>query len=150
MSASSYDEESFAMAAHQVAHAMARRATATPGGRIAIKRVILTPTGGFIEHARPTHADGFDTLLIMSLAGREAAARWARLHKFAKPEPLARWTDERCAYDHDWFRHAHTDSRLSVPQLRSRAGRVVIDNWRRIERLTHQLVKARRLSANDF
>ncbi|MEV0065400.1 hypothetical protein [Amycolatopsis sp. NPDC050768] len=147
------DASTLALAAHEVAHAVACRAAATRrGGRLAVRRVVLTAERGFIEHADadPANPDQIDTALIMTLAGREGAARWVQRNAGYWRGAALRWAAQGCDSDLAYFHRIKHHSTRSTGWLENRARAVVASNWGRIDRLAHQLVTDGRLSGRHF
>ncbi|QRP46959.1 hypothetical protein [Amycolatopsis sp. FDAARGOS 1241] len=142
-----------ALAAHEVAHAVACKAAAsTRAGRLRVIRVVITPERGFIQHSDvdPGNQDQVNTALIVTLAGREGAARWVQRHDGAWRGEAMRWAAGGCGSDLAFFKRMKRHSDRSTSWLENRARAVVASNWGRIDRLAHKLVDQGHLSGSTF
>ncbi|MFF4595279.1 hypothetical protein [Amycolatopsis sp. NPDC001319] len=148
------DEAStLALAAHEVAHAVAcRAAAATRASRLTVRRVVLTAENGFIQHSPvdPDNQDQINTALIVALAGREGAARWVQRNAGYWRGSAMRWAAQGCDSDLTYFHRMKHHSNRSTGWLENRARAVVAGNWGRIDRLAHKLAADGRLSGRHF
>ncbi|MFE3785160.1 hypothetical protein ACFXPA_44080, partial [Amycolatopsis sp. NPDC059090] len=137
-----------ALAAHEVAHAVACKAAArTRAGRLTVLRAVLQGDRGYIEHSDvdPDNQDQVNTALIVLLAGREGGARWVQRNAGMWRGQAMRWSAHGCSSDLAEFRRMKRFSDRSPGWLEGRARSVVAAHWGRIDRLAHKLADAGRL-----
>ncbi|MFF0145993.1 hypothetical protein ATK36_0481 [Amycolatopsis sulphurea] len=142
-----------ALAAHELAHAVACTAAATTrAGRLTVVQVVVEPGRSFVEHSEvdPGNQDQVNTAVVVALAGQEGAARWAQRHAGYWRGSAMRMAAHGCEDDHAYVRRMSRYSDRSPAWLRHRARAVVAANWGRIDRLTHRLVADGRLPGHLF
>ncbi|RJQ84753.1 hypothetical protein [Amycolatopsis panacis] len=142
-----------ALAAHELAHAVAcKEAATTRAGRLRVLQVVVEPGRSFIEHSEVDlgNPDQVTTAVVVALAGQEGAARWAQRHAGYWRGSAMRMAAHGCEDDQAYVRRMRRYCDRSPAWLRHRARAVVASHWGRIDRLTHRLVTDGRLPAHLF